>query len=533
MKLEKFININWFMERKPYANHTSYDSFYLKICRDLYTIVHNIVTENDKDINLDEEDFREMAYLFTGYFEDQVNNIGFWNALIALHKKQFGKRLPFFDKKIVEQQEEEFNDILPEDIHYLAYITLLNLLTDQEEKPVILFNSDLLIQLKEDIFAYLVEIEEVFTTDFYEKFLVPEQDYIEFKKQLDWFTYNSYLTSIEFTKRIDDHLEKLLDSNTDPSLLSLYLYSERDRLMSEIPSSFTAFFPADILAMAMRCDEKKKEEIRNLKWRAHGIFHIQQETETHVHFLHTSTGEEFDVLKASFNMPIKKAHQDHWITTIVRWDNDYYISGLCAPSPYKGEELHRTNLKMQYTFQKHFSGYRNSILELAREYRETAVTYFGNEFVIFDSGFLLQKKMNEFHAWHHSTVADLSNFSQKPEPVKLNLPEELLRTEGVALFIPLDGFQFILNHKQLMHLLEAPRIEKLTREAVEDTMGMLTDDSIGIDYWFYIKKHFPITNLSLLLKCPLDSDEDFEALLRICLPEDFSPLKLPRFTTSK
>jgi hypothetical protein len=33
------------------------------------------------------------------------------------------------------------------------------------------------------------------------------------------------------------------------------------------------------------------------------------------------------------------------------------------------------------------------------------------------------------------------------------------------------------------------------------------------------------------MKCPADSDEDFDALLRIYRAPDYSPLKLPRFTT--
>ena len=73
--------------------------------------------------------------------------------------------------------------------------------------------------------------------------------------------------------------------------------------MCEAPSSFTGFFPADILAGAMLCDERKKEETRKIKWRPYGIFHAQKETATHYRFLHTATGEEFDVLKSSLHMP--------------------------------------------------------------------------------------------------------------------------------------------------------------------------------------------------------------------------------------
>src|SRR5688572_28906700 len=137
MNLEKFININWYMQRKPYQNHSNYDIFYLYICRDLFKIIDRVVKEYRSTVDLNEEHCRELAYTFTSYFEDRVNNIGFWDALIALHRKHFGKRLPFFDKKTLEQQEEDYDDIMPEDIHYLSYISSINLLSGSDEKLIV------------------------------------------------------------------------------------------------------------------------------------------------------------------------------------------------------------------------------------------------------------------------------------------------------------------------------------------------------------------------------------------------------------
>ena len=532
MNLEKFININWYLERKPYQNHSSYDIFYLRICRDLFKIVDRIVNEHKRTIDLDKEDCRELAYTFTGYFEDQVNNIGFWDALIALHRKHFGKRLPFFDNETLQEQEEQYEDILPEDIHYLAYISYLNLLADSGEKPIVLFNTDFLVRLKDSVFDYLEAIEEVVITDFYESFLVPEDDYVDFKRQLHWFTFSSYLTSTEFGRKMAEQTSQLMEADIDETDIQPLIYSVTDRLMCDEPSSFTGFFPADMLANAMRCNDTRKEEIRNLKWRAHGIYHVQNETPTHYRFLHTSTGEEFDVLKSCFNVPINTDQHEYWITTIVGWNNDFYISGLCSPSPDKGEEIYHTNLKMQQSFQKHFAAYRKEILETALKSREASAKYFGNDIVVFETGYQLQEKLNEYNEWYFNFLADQSNPPAESQPIKFNLPPEVLNTRGIALFIPpQDGFQFILKHQQLIKALQKTATEELTAEEVDDMLVMLGDDSVGSDYWFYLKKHFPIRNLSRFMKCPLDDEEDFEALLRIYLPEDFSPLKLPRFTT--
>jgi hypothetical protein len=531
MKPEKFININWFMSRRPYAKQSGYDMYYLGICRDLFSIIDVLATEYGMD-DLDEDDCREMAYVFTGYFEDQVNNIGFWNSLIALHKKHFGKRLPFFDKDILQQQEEDHDDILPLDIHYLAYITLLNSITEEEEKPIVFFNTDFFKRLTHEVFSYLEDIEEVETTDFYDHFLIPENDYIDFKKQLDWFTFKGYLHSIEFSRKLDDHLNYLVNSGADKSHFSPLLYAEGDRLLCEVPSSFTAFFPLDILAGAMRCDHGKKEEIINLKLRPHGIFQFQRETATHFLLLHTATGEEFNVLKNSLDSFPKFSRYEYLITTLARWNNEYYISGLCTQSPYKDDEVYRKNLELQNRFQKHFQPHREQILETAFEFRQNAAKFFGKDLIVFDTGYQLQEKLNEFNAWYFNNVVEHSKLSDEVGLINFDLPEELLLANGVALFIPpRDNFQFVSKHREFIEILQSDSTDKSAKEKIMGLLPMLSDVSVGVDYWFYLKKHFPMSNLSTVIKCPLVSDEDFEALLRIYQPNEFSPLKLPGFTT--
>ena len=532
MKLEKLININWYMEQKPYPVHSSYDVFYLDICRRLFSIVEELAIEYENSIDLDEEDCRDMAYVLTAYFEDQVNDFGFWKSLVLMHKNLFGKRLPFSDKDILQAQEEDFEDIQPADIHYLAYITYLNLINDADEKALVYFDKDFFRELTERVFDYLSDIEEVFTTGFYKSYLLPDVDYIDFKLKLDWFTFKGYLTGIEFSKRLDDHLFRLVEEQIDTSMISALTYAERDRLMFEMPSSFTAFFPIDIFAGAIICDEKKKEEIKPLKFRPHGIFHVQHETDSDYIFLHTATAEEFKVTKKSFNQTFDSNDEEYWITTLANWNKEYYISGLCLPSPYYGEEIYHRNLEMQHSFQKHFAPYRRHIEQTALDYRNEAVNFFSNDLTVFENGSHLQEKLNEFGKWYFDKVTDKSKLSKRTIPALFNLPKELLKAQEVALFIPPgDGLQFITQHKQLLQLLQTKETDKITLQDIEAILPALLNDSIGTDYWFYLRKHLPLPNLSLFLKCPVESDEDFEAFLRIYRSEDFSPLKLPRFNT--
>ncbi len=42
MNLKKFININWYINHKPYSTHTRYDLFYLNLYRSLYGRIEKV-----------------------------------------------------------------------------------------------------------------------------------------------------------------------------------------------------------------------------------------------------------------------------------------------------------------------------------------------------------------------------------------------------------------------------------------------------------------------------------------------------------
>lgn len=61
MSLEKFINIHWYMERKPYDTHSVYDIFYLKICRHLFSMIEKMPIAYKEAIVLDKEQCKEVV----------------------------------------------------------------------------------------------------------------------------------------------------------------------------------------------------------------------------------------------------------------------------------------------------------------------------------------------------------------------------------------------------------------------------------------------------------------------------------------
>jgi hypothetical protein len=532
MNLEKFINITWYMNHKPYSHHSAYDLFYLKMCRRIFKIISELPAQYTTVMQMNNEDSRDTAYILTAYFEDRVNNIGFWESLVALHKKQFGKRVPFFDLSDLKAQEDLHEDIFPADVHYLLFVSYIIQQTNDREKPVIRFDDPFFIELTKRVFEYMDETEEVPQTAFYESFLTAPDDYFDLKRMLQWFVFGSYLTGKEFSRKLQNHISRQNNEDKDPQLADVMLYAEEDRLMCEEPSSLTAFFPVDILAGAMHGSDEMKASVANLKWRPYGIFQIAGETATHFHFIHTATGEEFDVVIESFNEPLKvKKQGNYWLTKLAPWNGDAWISGACMAMPLSQEEIAETNTADQHIFLKHYRPYRQKIKKLALEYRHKSATFFKGDLVVFGSGRELQEKMNAFSLWHFQTLADKAKMGKDVHPPEFPMSKDMLAAEDIALFIPpADNICFILEHKKSLRALQGG--PEMAADEVLEALFWLMDDSVDSEYCFYLRKNFPLKNLSLFLPRQTATDQDFEALLRIYKPGDFSPLCLPAFSIS-
>lgn len=531
MNIEKFVNINWYIKRKPYKTHTEYDIFYLKICRKLFIIIYEL-SQKHTLMKLNQDECRALAYIIISYFEDVVNGIGFWQSVIELNKKHFKKRLPFFTKEELEDEELEFDDIISADIHYLLYAKYVALKNTGDEGEIVFFESSFFHEATDAIFNYLLDIEEVHTTTFYERYLIPDEDYIDFKDKLSWFTLEGYLTGVEFTLRMQDYRFKLEDEyEDDKSMIPRLMYAEADRLLFEAPSALTAYFPLDIFAGALHCSETEKEEIRSLKFRPTGIFHVEKESGKHILFKHTATCEEFNVLKRSFTKAPDVLKEEYWMATFVKWGSDYYISGLGFPFESIEEEIYKINMEKQQNFQRHFSAYREQVTKTALDFRNETVRFFGKELIEFTSGEEMQNKINDFNDWYFENISNKSNLKPETEAIKIKLPKEILKSTDVALFIPpCDNYEMIQGHKKLLEVLQTT-LAKITRDDANDVANLLLANNVSKEYWYYLKQHYSLPNLSFILRCNVEPEEDFEAMLRIYKPHEFSPLKLPRFKT--
>src|SRR5690606_13942602 len=130
-------------------------------------------------------------------------------------KDVYDKRIPFFSKAQLDEWEEDYDDINPADIHFLIYQHYAVL--HRESYEVSYFNVVAIDMLRDEIVDYLDAIEEVKLTDFYTTFLQVPDDFFELKDVLSWLVYESYLFGGEFSARLSNFEEELLE-DADPSM---------------------------------------------------------------------------------------------------------------------------------------------------------------------------------------------------------------------------------------------------------------------------------------------------------------------------
>ena len=526
MRPEKFINSSWYLQQKPYRQLRAADHYYLDLCRALYRLIEACARRTPPELPLDEEQYRWLAYVFTAYFEDRVSGIGFWEALVARHRAQFGKRLPFFDAELLARQEAEAEDILPADIHYLGYLALMDLNSIGRERFAQRFDEPFLLEVADTVFAHLDRQEEVLVTEFYEEYLQVPADYYTFRERFLWFAYHGYLTAYWYGELYNDWLDEAgLDGPKKDDFSWSIQVQEKERIAFEEAASCSGFFALDLFAGALRGPEAERQAVEQLKWRPSGVFELEDSSPRQHRLRHTGTGEVY-LLETEGLGPAREMPAHHYVRlTLAPWKGRWFLSGGALMIPAQPSDLPAINFEGQHYYQKHYAPYRARLAAIAEKHRNLALEFFRSDLLEYPSGRALQKAVHDYDEWLGK--------KHGRKPVYTEIEADFLSEEGVALCLPpADEMRFVPGHAALLELLQSPEPD-LKGEHLEDALFLLSDETSGADYWQLLRRHYALPGLSRLLGLPLESDADYEALLRLHFPQDFSPLRLPEISIAE
>lgn len=147
------------------------------------------------------EETKRIALKLTRYFEDVVSEIGIWESFVTLHKKLYGKPLPFYDVS----DDYNTDEIHLEDIQFLLWDATL----ENWEAETMVNPENMALSLTAAVaFRYLqglfedTPINETLYDFFHEARFT--SDFYEVRQVLKWLFFDCYLTSGRFKESVFD-----------------------------------------------------------------------------------------------------------------------------------------------------------------------------------------------------------------------------------------------------------------------------------------------------------------------------------------
>lgn len=323
-KIKEKIYIKRWLDLKPYESQTSTDGYYLKLCND---VKKSIITNKHSfalQIYLDNDEIDILACFLTSYFEDLISETNIWNTFINVHKKFYGKFLPFY--KIDEYYEQEIN--LP-DICFLIWY-FMN--TVQKEKFIAPFNdfiietSDKVMNVFENVWEYAPENELLKT--FY-SIDENETDFYVARNLIGNILFKSYLFYPDSLLDLrDSEIEIIEECENDEHLLT-FLNENHDHKLHHTYTRLLGLKGQEWVAEILGKNHNLSQYFPIISKKIRGYFFYKGQNKENVFLEHIASGKKFNLTKKSFSHYDNLSDVDTILFMgIVKWRKEWWFSGV-------------------------------------------------------------------------------------------------------------------------------------------------------------------------------------------------------------
>ena len=352
----------------PYKTASSTDSYYLKLCKEIYSIL-TLPKHSSLALFLDKDDLKVLACFLTGYFEDVISDIGIWKTFTSGHFKLYNKYLPFY------QPEEYFPDeINVEDIYFLIWYFLSAVYyRERTFSPVF----ETIINLGDDIYPVFDREYEIAPENTkLKEFLQIEPDEFEFYKirdKLKWLGLDSYLFYFQ-KMECDIEIAELLEEHEDDEHffenMNGFIYDTIDYYVNNKVSPLLALNVKDWMSGVLGEDHLFYNEIKKLGPKKRGVFLYLKEDRNYFYFRHVATETIIPVVKRSFGEESFMLTEKKSVVYIgfVKWKGEWWFSGTYAVLEYDSDTIERekNSIQSRKLFSENQTEKQKEILELQK-----------------------------------------------------------------------------------------------------------------------------------------------------------------------
>lgn len=329
-KLTGRINIKQWLDFKPYDHQHVTDTYYLKLCN----LVKQAISTNKQSLVLqnyfDNEEIDILACFLTSYFEDLISETNLWNTFIKVHKRLYGKPLPFY-----ETGEYYENEINQPDICLLIWYFINTIQQDNFFAPFndfVFETSDKVMDVFESAWEYAPENE--FLKTFY-SIDDMETDYYAARKLIDNVLFKSYLFYPDILLDLrDSEYEILNESKNDEHLLN-YLNENRDQKLQNSFTRLLGLKGQEWVAEILGNNHSLSKEFSEISMKIQGYFFYKGQDDKNIFLEHIASGKKFNLTKRSFDHYDELTDIDTILFMgIVQWRKEWWFSGVYFQSEF-------------------------------------------------------------------------------------------------------------------------------------------------------------------------------------------------------
>ncbi len=524
------------MDLKHYRTPTVVDEYYLDLANDIKkSFVDGGCMEVLRMCHLQASEVDKLACLFAAHLEDVVSGTRIWDTFLKLHRRMYGKWLPFYETETDRKGGEmEYSDICFLSWYFLNTLQHNEYLMPYDERLFAV--ARMAWQVLDAAWEYAPENG---LTKAYFKFTSTGENFYDIRDFLNKFLMESYLFREDIwpktEKKLNNYIEILREEGGEPELIAKLLHDTHVGILHTARTSLLSLRGRDWLLAYIGEDHPLYRDIEEMSPRILGAFLFKGRDERHIHVEHIATGKKFAIVENSIkDMESSPVVVDDILRgTFVRWRGEWWQSGFSAEYPHNPkaieEERNSARAKRELDVLERDEAL---VLKLMKE--------FYNAFVAFNGGspiaFLSPEEVDAFIQRFFDFLRDSGDFS--PEELKQfkEHKEHFEKTELELLFIlsdddepcvlffnPRRGFETWLGDPSVIPIPENPFFDPENfdeLEVSEDLFAMFVDVKPSpemVKYYVEQAKKFPFFE-KLFPDLPF---EDFDFLLRFWKKETY------------
>jgi hypothetical protein len=307
------------------------NSYYLNLCNKILEIISNSTLKNS---TASKDEMIELSCLLGAYFEDVISETGLFASFTKMHKKLYGKYLPFYDL-----DEEYYTDeINLSDIHFLIwhyFATIYYRYSEAMYNPLYSNNS-----AEKEAIAKIYELlnEEFEKAPQNEKLqaflqLSDKGSVFEIRNILEFLSCRLYLNKTDYSFFIEDTIDEWNknERDMDEKGVNMFMYDEMVAYIFNYYSSLLALRSNAVLAEMIGKQHACYHLIRNISEHTLGIFLFKERNEDADTFEHV-TGVQIKVSRelSRFNEKYLVPDQSCYIMGVVQWGDIWQQMGAAS-----------------------------------------------------------------------------------------------------------------------------------------------------------------------------------------------------------